>query len=75
MARIFSGKTMPPDGGDCEEVLARYETAGVDLDALANDLQRQLSAGHMSKWIELLDTVAYKSAALTTKPRYVKNRR
>ena len=26
---------MPADGGDCEEVLARFAKAGIDVDALA----------------------------------------
>ena len=33
------GTTLPPDGGDCEEVLAQFAKAGVDVDALAAQLQ------------------------------------
>src|SRR5467141_725118 len=29
------GESLPSDGGDCEEVLARFAKAGVDVDALA----------------------------------------
>jgi len=31
--------TLPADGGDCEEVLARFAQAGIDVDALAAQLQ------------------------------------
>src|SRR5262249_50076908 len=33
------GATMPADGGDCEEVLAQFAAAGIDVDALAARLQ------------------------------------
>ncbi len=33
------GELLPVDGGDCEEVLARFAQAGVDVDALAAQLQ------------------------------------
>jgi transaldolase len=56
---------MPTDGGDCEEILSRYLQAGSDLDTLADTLQIEEAASLVSSWIELLDAVAYKSAALT----------
>jgi len=33
------GEILPADGGDCEEVLAEFAKAGVDIDALATRLQ------------------------------------
>lgn len=57
--------TMPTDGGDCEEILSRYSRAGTDLDTLADQLQSDEAASLVTSWIELLDAVAYKSAALT----------
>src|SRR5207245_10944161 len=33
------GGTLPADGGDCEDVLARFARAGIDIDALAARLQ------------------------------------
>src|SRR5881409_1590834 len=33
------GGMLPADGGDCEEVLARFAGAGIDVDALAGQLQ------------------------------------
>lgn len=60
-----SSATMPTDGGDCEEILSRHSQAGTDLDTLADKLQIEEAASLVSSWIELLDAVAYKSAALT----------
>jgi hypothetical protein len=34
--------TMPEDGGDCEEVLARFAGAGIDVHALSAQLQAHL---------------------------------
>src|SRR6266404_4311882 len=33
------GPILPADGGDCEEVLAKFSSAGIDIDALAVKLQ------------------------------------
>src|SRR6185295_2891475 len=33
------GSILPADGGDCEEVLAQFTKAGIDIDALAAQLQ------------------------------------
>src|SRR2546426_7931510 len=33
------GALLPADGGDCEDVLAQFAKAGVDVDALAAQLQ------------------------------------
>src|SRR4051812_18813255 len=35
------GDPIPPDGGDCEQVLAQFRKAGIDVDALAAQLQRE----------------------------------
>ena len=35
------GAMLPADGGDCEEVLAQFAKAGVDVDALAAQLQSE----------------------------------
>jgi len=32
---------LPADGGDCEEVLARFAEAGIDIDALAHQPQEE----------------------------------
>ena len=57
---------MPADGGDCEVVLSRFAQAGVDIDALATQLQSQETDLHVKSWIELMTVIASRSAALTT---------
>ena len=58
------GPMLPHDGGDAEEVLARFRQAGVDLDALAEQLQREGAAAFVKSWEDLLACVAEKSATL-----------
>ncbi len=60
------GAAIPADGGDCEAVLARFRTAGVDLDALAARLQTEGAASFVKSWNELLGVIASKSSALAT---------
>ena len=50
-------------GGDCEEVLAGFRKAGVDLDALAATLQSDGAASFVQSWNELLGVIASKGAA------------
>ena len=52
------------DGGDSEEVLARFAEAGIDVDALAGQLQDEGAKSFVSSWRELMDVIASKSAAL-----------
>jgi len=58
------GALMPADGGDCEVVLARFVQAGVDIDALATQLQSQETDLRVKSWIELMTVIASKCAAL-----------
>ena len=58
------GGSLPADGGDCEEVLARFAGAGVDVDALAGQLQDEGAKAFVNSWHELMDVIASKSAAL-----------
>ena len=58
------GDILPPDGGDCEEVLAEFAKAGVDIDALAIRLQDDGAASFVKSWDELMAVIASKSAAL-----------
>ncbi len=58
------GSIMPADGGDCEEVLAQFTKAGVDIDALAAKLQEDGAKEFVKSWNELLTVIASKSAAL-----------
>src|SRR5213595_871345 len=58
------GPMLPHDGDDAEEVLARFRQAGVDVDALAEQLQREGAAAFVKSWEDLLACVAEKSATL-----------
>jgi transaldolase len=58
------GDILPADGGDCEEVLAEFTKAGVDIDALATRLQDDGAASFVKSWDELMAVIASKSAAL-----------
>jgi len=59
------GELLPIDGGDCEEVLARFGKAGVDVDALAAQLQDEGAKSFVKSWNELLGVISTKSALLT----------
>jgi transaldolase len=58
------GPILPADGGDCEDVLARFAEAGIDLDALAAQLQDEGAKSFVKSWNELMAVIASKSAAL-----------
>jgi transaldolase len=58
------GPVLPADGGDCEEILAKFARAGVDVDALAEKLQADGAKSFVSSWNELLGVIDSKSAAL-----------
>lgn len=55
---------MSVDGGDCETVLTRFSEAGVNLGALATQLQVEGAKAFVKSWNELLDVIASKSNAL-----------
>jgi transaldolase len=42
------------DGGDCEHVLGRYRQAGIDLDQLALQLQREGAEAFVTSWKKLM---------------------
>jgi transaldolase len=58
------GATLPADGGDCEEVLARFGKAGIDIVALAAQLQDEGAKSFVQSWNDLMAVIAAKSAAL-----------
>jgi transaldolase len=58
------GAMLPVDGGDCEEVLARFAKAGIDVDALAAQLQDEGAKSFVKSWNELLGVIDSKSAEL-----------
>jgi len=63
-ARGELGALLPPDGGDCEAVLAQFAAAGIDVDALAAQLQADGAKAFVNSWNELLAVIASKSEAL-----------
>jgi transaldolase len=55
---------MSEDGGDAESVLAEFERAGIDVDALADQLQREGAEAFVKSWNALLERIVSKSEAL-----------
>lgn len=55
---------MPHDGGDCEEVLAQFARAGIDVDGVAAQLQDAGARAFVKSWHNLLTVIASKAAAL-----------
>ncbi|MFO1306504.1 MAG: transaldolase [Burkholderiales bacterium] len=60
------GATTPAGGGDCEAVLAQFKGAGVDIDALAAQLQKEGAASFVKSWNELMEVLVGKSQTLKT---------
>jgi transaldolase len=58
------GAILPADGGDSERVLALFAQAGIDVDALAAQLQDEGAKSFVKSWEELMGVIASKSAAL-----------
>lgn len=58
------GATLPADGGDCEQVLAQFTKAGIDVDALAAQLQDQGAKSFVKSWSDLMAVIDSKSTAL-----------
>ena len=58
------GTVLPDNGGNCEEALAQFAAAGVDVDALAARLQDEGAASFVKSWNELMECIASKSEAL-----------
>ena len=55
---------MAEDGGDAEAVLARFTRAGIDVNALAKQLQRDGAQTFVKSWQELLQRIDDKSVVL-----------
>ena len=58
------GAVLPADGGDCEQVLAQFAEAGIDIDRLAAELQEEGARSFVKSWNDLMDVIASKSAML-----------
>ena len=57
---------MAADGGDAEEMLTRFAQAGINIDALALQLQREGAESFVKSWKQLLQRIAEKSIALAS---------
>src|SRR6185295_9954910 len=58
---------MPLGGGNCEEVLARFAELGIDIDALAAQLQEEGEKSFVNSWNDLMAVIASKSDILWKK--------
>jgi transaldolase len=58
------GEVLRDDGGECEKVLAAFAKVGVDIDALADRLQKEGAASFVKSWNDLLACIESKSAAM-----------
>jgi transaldolase len=58
------GAALPADGGDSENALAKFAQAGIDIDALARQLQDEGAKSFVKSWEDLMGVIALKSAAL-----------
>jgi transaldolase len=57
------GDPVPADGGDCEQTLAAFGAAGIDVDALAERLQEEGKQKFVDSWEELLKTISAQQGA------------
>jgi transaldolase len=56
---------MRSDGDDSEQVLAGFARAGIDVPALAKQLQDEGAKGFVDSWKDLLGAIETKSKALS----------
>ena len=55
---------LPFDGGNCEEVLASFDKAGIDIEELGTQLQVDGAKAFTKSWNELMAVIASKSDVL-----------
>jgi transaldolase len=60
------GEVLSPDGGDGEATLAEFAKAGVDVDAVAAQLQEDGAKSFVKSWENLMEVIAAKTAQLQT---------
>jgi transaldolase len=58
------GATMPADGGDGQEVLARFDAVKIDVQALAARLQDEGAKAFVNSWNDLMGVIGSKSDLL-----------
>jgi transaldolase len=60
------GEPIPPDGGDADELLEKFQEAGIDTDALAARLQEEGKESFNKSWKDLLGSIESESRRLAT---------
>jgi transaldolase len=58
------GELLRADGGDCEQVLSRFQRAEIDLDGLATHLQHEGAEAFDRSWNDLMECIKTKREAL-----------
>jgi len=58
------GELLPTDGGNSEEVLGQFAKAGVEIDALAVQLQSEGAESFVKSWNDLMQVISSKTASL-----------
>ena len=58
------GEPLPADGGDADALLERFAKAGVDIVALASQLQTDGAKSFVDAWNELMDRIETQSSSL-----------
>lgn len=58
------GLSLPMDDRDCEEVISLFNQFGIDIDSMAGQLQSDNFAMYTKSWLNLMTTIASKSATL-----------
>jgi transaldolase len=60
----LGGGLLPTDGGDSEDILGQFAKAGVDIDALAVQLQSEGAESFVKSWNDLMKVISSKTASL-----------
>ncbi len=55
------GDLVPADGGNCELVLKEFDEAGIDVTALAAQLQQEGKEKFVKSWEDLLGSITSQS--------------
>jgi transaldolase len=58
------GAIMPADGGDCEEMLARFAGANIDVQSLSVQVQDEGAKSFVNSWNDLMAVIRSKCAVL-----------
>jgi transaldolase len=58
------GATLPADGGNSEEELARFAAAKIDVHALSRQLQDEGAKSFVKSWNDLMEVISSKSSVL-----------